>query len=76
VPETSAAILAHDHPLVVEFLVIVSIINKAVAVEVLGLLGWGVSSTCQVSRIPLLGSHPRDIALALNLYKPDLETPV
>jgi hypothetical protein len=42
--ETSAAILAHDHPLVVEFLVIVWTINKAVAVKVLSLLEWGALS--------------------------------
>ena len=40
---------AHGHPLVVEFLVMVSIINKAVAVEVLVLLGRGASSIYYVS---------------------------
>ena len=37
---------AHDYPLVVEFLVIVSIINKAVAIEVFGLLKRGALLTC------------------------------
>ena len=35
--ETSEAILAHDHPWVVEFLIIVSMINFAVVVEIGGL---------------------------------------
>jgi hypothetical protein len=44
--ETSEAILAHDHPQVVKFLVIVLIINFAVAVEIGSLPERGASSTC------------------------------
>jgi hypothetical protein len=73
--ETLAAIRQHDQPLVIEFLVIVSIINNERAVEILGLPERGASSICQVSRIPK-GSHPREIALDLSLYRPLLETPV
>ena len=64
--ETSEAILAHDHPQVVEFLVIVSMINFAVAVEIGGLPKRGASSTCQVSKT-LEGSHPLEIAFVLSL---------
>jgi hypothetical protein len=60
------AILVQDYLLVVEFLVIVSIINKAVAVEVFGLPEQGVLSTCHVLRIPE-GSYLYNIALLLNL---------
>jgi hypothetical protein len=73
--ETSAAIRQDGQPLVVEFLVIVCIINNARAVKIFGLPGRGASSTCQVSRIPR-GSHPREIALDLSLYRPLLETPL
>ena len=66
---------AHDYPLVVEFLVIVSMINKVVAIEVLVLLGRGVLSICYVSTSSP-GLYLCDIAFDLNLYKPDRETPV
>ena len=46
---TSAVMRACDYPLVVEFFVIVSMINKIVAVEVLVLPGQGVLSICHVS---------------------------
>jgi hypothetical protein len=73
--ETLEAILAHDHPRVVEFLVIVSIINFAVVVEIGGLPERGASSTCQVSKT-LEGFHPLEIAFALILYKLGFATPV
>jgi len=73
--ETSQAILAHNHPRVVEFFVIVLIINFAVAVEIGGLPERGASSTCQVSKT-LEGSHPLEIAFVLSLYKLDFATPV
>jgi len=44
--ETLEAILAHDHPWVVEFLVIILIINFAVAVEIGSLPERGALSTC------------------------------
>ena len=63
---TSAAIRAHDQPRVIEFLVIVSIINKTVAMEILGRPKRGASSTCSTSTsIP--GIQPRDIAFDLSL---------
>jgi hypothetical protein len=43
---TFVIIRAYDHPLIVEFLVMVLIINKAVAIEVFGLPKRGVSLTC------------------------------
>ena len=46
---TPAVMRAHDYPLVVEFLVMVLMINRVVAVDVLALLGRGASSTCHVS---------------------------
>src|SRR5271165_5174312 len=73
--ETSEAILAHDHPRVVEFLVIVSIINFVVAVEIGGLPERSASSTCQVSKTRE-GSHPLEIAFALILYKLGFATPI
>ena len=73
--ETSEAILAHDHPRVVEFLVIVLIINFAVAIEISGLLGRSASSTCQVSKTPER-SYPLEIAFVLSLYKLDFATPI
>jgi hypothetical protein len=71
--ETSEAILAHDHPQVVEFLVIVLIINFAVAVEIGGLPERGASSICQVSKT-LERSYPLEIAFVLSLYKLDFTT--
>jgi hypothetical protein len=44
--ETSEAILAYDHPRVVEFLVIVLMINFAVVVEIGSLPKRSASSIC------------------------------
>jgi hypothetical protein len=44
--ETLEAILVHDYPQVVEFLVIILMINFAVAVEISSLPERGALSTC------------------------------
>jgi hypothetical protein len=65
--KTSKVILAHDHLWVVEFLVIVLIINFAVAVEIGSLPKQGALLTCQVFKTPER-SYPLKIAFALILY--------